>query len=215
VRQRHYWRSLEELTGSQEWLTELRREFSEDAAEWPQGLDRRRFLQLMGASFALAGLGACTRQPVESIIPYTKSPEEIIPGKPLYFASALTLGGYATGVLVESHMGRPTKLEGNPEHPASLGATDRFAQAAMLDLYDPDRSRTVLHLGRIRSWEAFLRQLEPALQAQEGLQGAGLRILAAGIATRPCRAMASAAPASPPSVATWRCATTSPRPTWW
>ena len=89
----------------------------------------------MGASLALGGATACTRQPLEKIVPYVRQPEQIIPGKPLFFATALTLSGYATGVLAESHEGRPTKIEGNPDHPASLGATDVFAQAAILTLY--------------------------------------------------------------------------------
>ena len=110
----------------------------------------------MGASLALAGVSGCSHQPAEKIVPYVRAPEEIVPGKPLFFATALTLGGYAIGVLVESHMGRPTKVEGNELHPASLGATDPFAQAADPDLYDPDRSQVVhradgrdQHLGRL------------------------------------------------------------------
>ncbi len=98
---------------------------------------RRKFLQLMGASLALAGLSACTKQPPEPIVAYVRQPEEVIPGKPLFFATAVTLSGVATGVLVESHLGRPTKVEGNPDHPASLGAADAFAQASVLSLYDP------------------------------------------------------------------------------
>ena len=97
----------------------------------------------MGASLALAGVTACTRQPAEKIVPYVRQPEELIPGKPLFYATAMTLGGVATGLLVESHEGRPTKIEGNPLHPGSLGATDVFAQAAILGLYDPDRSQTL------------------------------------------------------------------------
>ena len=86
----------------------------------------------MGASLALAGLSACTKQPEEKIVPYVRQPEEIIPGKPLFFATAMTIGGYGNGLLIESHMGRPTKAEGNPDHPASLGATDVFGQASVL-----------------------------------------------------------------------------------
>ncbi len=179
-----YWRGLDERTPDVELQARLRPEFAPQADVAPQGLDRRHFMQVMGASFALAGLGACTRQPVEELVPYSKQPEDLVPGRPLYFATALTLGGFASGVLVESHTGRPTKIEGNPEHPGSLGATDRFAQAALLDLYDPDRARAVLHLQRIRSWEAFLQALEPALVAQEPLQGAGLRLLS-GSSTSP------------------------------
>ena len=115
-------------------------------------MSRRGFLQLSGASLALAGLTGCTKQPLEKIIPYVKQPEQLIPGKPLFFATALTHAGYATGVLAESHQGRPTKIEGNPDHPASLGATDYFAQAAVLTLYDPERSQTILFNGRLGTW---------------------------------------------------------------
>jgi molybdopterin-containing oxidoreductase family iron-sulfur binding subunit len=183
-RGRAFWRSLQELRGGPEFEDRLHREFPELASEWPEGLDRRRFLQLAGASFALAGLGACTRQPLESIVPYVKQPEEIIPGRPLFFATATTLGGYATGLLVESHEGRPTKIEGNPGHPASLGAADLFAQASILGLYDPDRSQLVLNLGEIRTWKAFVEALQARLTAQAPLGGDGIRILT-GTVTSP------------------------------
>ena len=113
----------------------------------------------MGASLAAAGLASCSRQPIERLVPYVKQPEDLIPGKPLHFASSHVLGGFARGVLVESHEGRPTKIEGNPGHPASLGATDVFMQAAILQLYDPDRSQTVLHRGFASTWDAFLAAL--------------------------------------------------------
>ncbi len=113
----------------------------------------------MGASVALAGLTACNR-PAEKIVPYVNQPENLIPGKPLFFASAMTLGGIGTGVLVESHMGRPTKIEGNPDHPSSLGATDAFMQASILGLYDPDRSQVVRHLGEISTWSEFIGALQ-------------------------------------------------------
>ena len=109
--------------------------------------------------------------------PTSGSPRSSIPGKPLFFATAMTLGGVATGLLVESHEGRPTKIEGNPDHPGSLGATDVFAQAAILGLYDPDRSQTLTNLGEIRPWSAFLGAIRAALTAQQPLKGAGLRIL--------------------------------------
>ena len=129
-------------------------------APWPDGMSRRKFLQLMGASLALGGLGGCMKQPDEKIVPYVKSPEIVVPGEPLYFATAITLGGYATGVIATSHMGRPTKLEGNPEHPASLGATDIFTQASILTLYDPDRSQVVTNRETISTWSNFLAALE-------------------------------------------------------
>ena len=111
-----------------------------------KGANRRDFMKLMGASVAMAGLAAC-RQPDETIVPYVNQPENLIPGKPLFFATAMPLSGVATGVLVESHMHRPTKIEGNPEHPSSLGASDSFMQASVLSLYDPDRSQVVRKLG--------------------------------------------------------------------
>src|SRR5256712_13988459 len=113
----------------------------------------------MGASLALAGLSACTSRPTGTIVPYVRAPEEIVPGKPLFFATAMSLGGFATGLLVESHLGRPTKVEGNPDHPASLGATDAFAQASVLTLYDPDRAQTITETGAIRPWGAFLAEV--------------------------------------------------------
>ena len=129
-----YWRSLEELAGSEAFQESLRREFPNGAEEWNGAIDRRNFLRLMGASLALSGLTACTRQPAETIVPYVRPAEGITLGKPLYFATAMPLGGAAEGLLVESHEGRPTKIEGNPNHPASLGATSLFAQASVLSL---------------------------------------------------------------------------------
>jgi MoCo/4Fe-4S cofactor protein with predicted Tat translocation signal len=174
---RRYWKSLEELADTPGFQDFLHREFPENASEWTDPSGRREFLKVMGASMALAGLTACTRQPEETIVPYVKPPEEIVPGRALYFATAVTEGGYAKGVLVESHEGRPTKIEGNPDHPASLGATDAVTQAAILELYDPDRSQTVKQLGEIRSWGAFVAAVKAALSAQKPLGGAGLRIL--------------------------------------
>ena len=132
----------------------------------------------MSASLALAGVSAaCTVQPEELIVPYVRQPEEVIPGRPLFFATAMTLGGIATGLLVESHEGRPTKAEGNPDHPGSLGATDLYAQASLLTLYDPDRSQSIVQLGEIRPWSAFIAAVRASLSAQSATQGAGLRVL--------------------------------------
>ena len=172
-----YWRSLEELANTSTFQELLHREFPSQASEWDDPVGRRRFLKLMGASLALAGLTACTRQPTETIAPYVRQPEQIVPGQPLYYATAMEMGGAATGLLVESHEGRPTKIEGNPGHPASLGATDIFAQASVLSLYDPDRSQTLTRIGEITAWSAFLGAIRPVIAAQTGLQGAGLRIL--------------------------------------
>jgi molybdopterin-containing oxidoreductase family iron-sulfur binding subunit len=178
------WRSLDELAETPEFEEWLHRELPRHAAEWDDRFDRRKFLTLSGAAVGLAGLTACTKQPLEKIVPYVRQPEELVPGKPLFFATAMPFAGYAQGLLAESHMGRPTKLEGNPEHPASLGASDLFAQASVLDLYDPDRSRSVTHLGKIRTWEAFLNDLATTVGALQGVGGRGLRILT-GTVTSP------------------------------
>jgi molybdopterin-containing oxidoreductase family iron-sulfur binding subunit len=122
-------------------------------------------------------MAGCTRQPAEQILPYVRQPENVVPGRPLYYATAMTLGGRAMGLLVESHEGRPTKIEGNPSHPASLGATDVFAQAALLDLYDPDRMRTLTNMGEIFPWSAFIGAMRTASTLQLASKGAGLRIL--------------------------------------
>ncbi|MDA8015935.1 MAG: TAT-variant-translocated molybdopterin oxidoreductase [Thermoanaerobaculia bacterium] len=175
-----FWRSLEELSETPQFTEMLEREFPRHAAEW-SGLDRRRFLQLSGASLGMAGLAACTKQPPEKVVPYVRQPEDIVPGKPLFFATAVDHGGYAAPVLAESHMGRPTKLEGNPEHPASRGGTDAGTQAAVLDLYDPDRSQAILHIERIRTWNAFYEQARQLRIALLPLEGDGLRILTGAV----------------------------------
>ena len=172
-----YWRSLEELAGSPEFQEMLHREFPKGASEWLDSVSRRGFLKLMGASLAMAGMTACTKQPLEPIVPYVKQPEEVVPGRPLFFATAFTLGGYASPILVESHLYRPTKIEGNDKHPASLGGTDIFSQASILGMYDPDRSQTLTYLGDIRSWGSLVEAMRAPLIIQKGLQGAGIRIL--------------------------------------
>jgi MoCo/4Fe-4S cofactor protein with predicted Tat translocation signal len=172
-----FWRSLEELAGTVEFREMMHREFPKGASEWLDDVSRRGFLKLMGASMALAGMTACTKQPFEPIVPYVKQPEELVPGRPLFFASAFTLGGYASPVLVESHMYRPTKIEGNSLHPASQGGTDVFAQASILDMYDPDRSQNVLYMGDISTWSALSASLQGPLSAQKAVNGAGIRIL--------------------------------------
>ncbi len=169
-----YWRSLDELS-REDFEQVVESEFPQGALALERGVDRRDFVKLMGASMALGGLAACNR-PAEKIVPYVRQPEGIIPGKPLFFATAMPISGYAHGVLVESHMNRPTKIEGNPDHPSSLGATNSFMQASILGLYDPDRSQVVRHLGEISTWSEFLATLQPALKAAAA-NGAGLRLL--------------------------------------
>ena len=171
------WSSLEAVAETPEFKDYLHREFPSNASEWLDPVGRRSFLKLMSASMALAGVTACTVQPTELIVPYVRQPEEEIPGKPLFYATAMTLGGVATGLLVESHEGRPTKIEGNPDHPANQGSTDLFAQGSVLTLYDPDRSQAITQLGEIRPWNAVIAAVRGGLSAQSGSKGGGLRIL--------------------------------------
>src|ERR1017187_339916 len=180
-RGREFWRNLEDLAATPEFEDLLQREFPRQAIGWGDDENevdgRRNFLKMMGASLALAGLTACTRQPTEHIMPYVRQPEDLIPGRPLFYATAMTLNGVAQGVLVESHEGRPTKIEGNPEHPSSLGACDIFSQASVLQLYDPDRSQALTFQGEIRGWNNFIGALLEMLAAQKAKNGAGIRIL--------------------------------------
>jgi molybdopterin-containing oxidoreductase family iron-sulfur binding subunit len=179
---RNYWRSLDELAQSADFEDMLHREFPRQASEWDEGVSRRRFLQLSAAGLSLAGLTACTRQPSERIVPYVKQPEEIVPGRSLYFATAsVGASGYATGLLVENHQGRPIKVEGNQDHPASKGSAGAIDQAGILELYDPDRSRNVLHLGRASQWSSLTAALEPLLAAQQAVGGEDLRILTGAV----------------------------------
>jgi len=142
----------------------------------PDAISRRKFLELLGASLALAGAAACA-PPRDQIVPYVRPPEEAVPGRPLYFASAHVVDGFAQGILVETNLGRPTKIEGNPQHPDSLGATDAFGQASILTLYDPNRSQTVIRQGQISTWNDFLSALRPQIARLRANGGQGLRLL--------------------------------------
>jgi MoCo/4Fe-4S cofactor protein with predicted Tat translocation signal len=174
---RLYWRSLGEYADTPEFREFLHREFPAQASEFNDPKGRRQFLKLMSASLALAGVSACTKQPPEKIVPYVRQPEELIPGRPLFFATAYPFGGVAAPVLVESHEGHPTKVEGNPEHPASAGGSDIFGQASILGLYDPDRLQTVIYRGDVRGWSDFTSAIKGHLNAQHVTQGGGLRFL--------------------------------------
>ncbi|HET7549914.1 MAG TPA: TAT-variant-translocated molybdopterin oxidoreductase [Gemmatimonadaceae bacterium] len=172
-----YWRSLAELLGAAGLREDALREFPPGVDGPPTGMSRRAFMKLLGASAALAGLGACTRAPEEKILPYGRQTPELTPGIPLHYATSMVVGGYATGLLVESHEGRPTKVEGNPEHPASLGAAGVYEQASVLQLYDPYRARSARE-GRTRKrWEDFARALGTMPGAQTGGTGSGLHFL--------------------------------------
>ncbi|MCC7380544.1 MAG: TAT-variant-translocated molybdopterin oxidoreductase [Deltaproteobacteria bacterium] len=176
-----YWRSLDELAGSPAFEDFMRREFPDvPQTEDPWG-SRRRFLQLMGASLSLATGAAACRWPKEEILPFARTPAGAVPGMTRYFATSMEIDGAAVGQLVASYDGRPIKIEGNPAHPASLGASTAVGQAAVLGLYDPDRSQSVTRFEGARAvrqtWEEWTAALAPILAALEQGGGAGLRIL--------------------------------------
>jgi molybdopterin-containing oxidoreductase family iron-sulfur binding subunit len=166
-----FWRSLEELSTSTKFQAWVSKEFPEGATDILDGKSRRNFLQLMAASMGLAGLTAC-RRPVEKILPYGKSVEGVVMGNSLHFATAMPFNGRALGLVVESFDGRPIKIEGNSNHPASRGAATSMAQASVLNLYDPDRSKEVLERGKAATWEAFSKAA-----ATLPSDGDGVRIL--------------------------------------
>jgi molybdopterin-containing oxidoreductase family iron-sulfur binding subunit len=163
---------LNHLADTKEFNEFVHREFPASASEMLDGNSRRTVLKLMAASFGLAGLTAC-RRPVEHILPYSKGVEDMIPGHPYFYSTVMSLSGGVSGLLVESHDGRPTKIEGNADHPGSLGAATAMQQAAVLGLYDPDRSATVLEGGKESDWTKF----EAAVKALSLGDGTGLRFL--------------------------------------
>ncbi|MDZ7690113.1 MAG: TAT-variant-translocated molybdopterin oxidoreductase [Balneolaceae bacterium] len=151
----NYWKSLNELAKNEEYEKFVEREFPEDATELNDKVSRRSFLRVMGASIALAGFASC-RRPVQKILPYSNQPEEVIPGEPLYYASAMPFQDALTGIVIENHEGRPTKIEGNEMHPASMGSSSIFNQGSILNMYDPDRSRFVRQDGERSSYNDFI-----------------------------------------------------------
>ncbi len=179
------WRSLDELAGTPQFEQMLHREFPHAAAEWTDEPSRRHFMKLMGASLALAGLSACTlKKTQEAVVPYVVPPEEVVPGRPLFFATTSPWMGYGKGVVVESHEGRPTKVEGNRDHPSSNGAADIWTQASILEMYDPDRSQTVKHGNDTSSWGSFTTDMVNYMARAKADGGAGLRFLT-GTVTSP------------------------------
>jgi len=176
---RAYWKSLEHLSQTPEFRAFVHHEFPAGAMEALDSTERRTFLKVMGASMALAGLGmaGCRRWPEKHVLPYASRPAESIPGTPQYFATSVTLAGVAHPVLAASYDGRPIKLEGNPEHPASRGASTHFTQAALLDLYDPDRSRSPAQKDADRSWDDYSKFAAGHFETIRSAKGAGLAIL--------------------------------------
>ncbi|MGN6764632.1 MAG: TAT-variant-translocated molybdopterin oxidoreductase [Rhizobiaceae bacterium] len=170
-----FWRSLEDLADGRDIRSFVAAEFPALAERLPPRLDRRTLLKLFGATLSMAGLTACSE--AKDIVPYVRQPENVIPGKPRYYATTLTSEGYGIGAIVESHEGRPTKIEGNPDHPASLGATDAVMQAAALELFDPERTRTVLFDGDPASYDDFLKEMSDLARALAASGGADAALL--------------------------------------
>ena len=174
---KEYWRSVEEFVDAPEFREFVTREYPAQAEEWDNSLSRRNFVKVMGASLALAGLSGCVMQPPEKIVPYVHADPDLIPGKPLYFATGMTLGGVTTGLLAKSFDGRPIKIEGNPDHPGSKGATDVLAQASLLNMYDPDRSQEVTYRAQPKTWPNFVTELRGKVNENRVDNGAGIRFL--------------------------------------
>jgi len=174
---RKYWRSIDELAGTPEFEAAVREEFPEHSSEWIDPVSRRGFLKIMGASLALAGLSGCTKQPDEPIYPYVKAPEDLVLGKPVYFATAFPFPTGAVPVLIKSAAYRPIKVDGNPEHPYNQGGSDPITQGTLLDLYDPDRSQHCFYRGETRPWPAFLAEFRAMLVDKKPGGGKGLYFL--------------------------------------
>ncbi|MGA3129386.1 MAG: TAT-variant-translocated molybdopterin oxidoreductase [Terracidiphilus sp.] len=174
-----YWRSLDELADTPEFQAAVEREFPAAAQEWVDPVSRRGFMKLMGASMALAGLAGCTKQPDEPIYPYIKAPEDLVLGKPMYFATAHPFATGAVPLLVKSDEFRPIKIDGNPEHAYNHGGSDPYSQGTLLDLYDPDRSKHVTYKGEGREWAEFAEAFRDKVVATK--DGTGIYFLSAAI----------------------------------
>jgi molybdopterin-containing oxidoreductase family iron-sulfur binding subunit len=179
VKGKRYWKSVDELADTAEFQAAVEKEFPGSAQEWVDPVSRRGFMKLMGASMALAGLAGCTKQPDEPIYPYVKQPEDLILGKPMYFATAHPFVTGAVPLLVKSDQFRPIKVDGNPEHPYNQGSSDPFTQGTLLDLYDPDRSQHVMYRGENREWAEFAQGLR--VKMAESKDGTGMYFLSATI----------------------------------
>src|SRR5271156_5755459 len=172
-----YWRSVDELADTPEFREMVAREFPEQAAEWIDPVSRRGFLKVMSASLALAGLAGCTKQPDEPIYPYVKEPEDLVLGRPVYFATAMPFNTGAVPLLVKTDAYRAVKVDGNPELPVNRGSSAPLSQGSLLDLYDPDRSQRVINRGEVREFAAFLAAFRAMLSDKKASGGAGIYIL--------------------------------------
>ncbi len=175
------WQSVEQWMDSERFREMMRDEFPEDAADWLDPISRRKFLTLMGASAALAGAGcnpSVRPASPRTVVPYIQQPEQVVPNVPLFFASAVAqAGGVGLGVLVKSNEGRPTKIEGNPSHPASLGGANIYALGSVLGLYDPDRSKECIGAGTQTGLDRVYDALREELTKQRDKKGAGIRVV--------------------------------------
>jgi MoCo/4Fe-4S cofactor protein with predicted Tat translocation signal len=175
---RTYWRSLAQIEDAPEFRAALENEFLEQGpSEHADGITRRDMMMLLGASMSLAGLTGCIRRPVEEIVPFVTAPEDTLPGIPRYYATTMPFRRSAYGLIVESHEGRPTKVEGNPKHPSTLGSSSSIVQASVLSLYDPDRSQSVTHQGAKKSWTDFVTAWGELSKAHASDGGGGLAIV--------------------------------------
>jgi len=178
---KRYWRTVDELADTPEFQDSLRREFPQHASEWVDSVSRRGFMKLMGASIALAGLTGCTKEPDQPIYPYVKQPEDLILGRPVYFATAHPFPMGSIPLLVKTDAYRPIKVDGNPDHPMNHGTSDAMTQGTLLGLYDPDRSRRVLYRGENRDFANFFAEFDAMLQSKVATGGEGLYILSSTV----------------------------------
>ncbi|HEY0796733.1 MAG TPA: TAT-variant-translocated molybdopterin oxidoreductase [Acidisarcina sp.] len=195
-----YWRSLDELEDTPGFHEMLEREFPAQTSEWIDPVSRRGFMKLMGASLALAGLSGCTKQPDEPIFPYVRQPEDLILGKPVYFATAFPFSTGAVPLLVKTDAYRPIKVDGNPEHPVNRGSSDPITQGTLLDLYDPDRSQHVVYKGETSEWAAFQNALRAKLAGTKSAGGAGIYILSSTVTSPTMAAQIKQAQAAYPAM---------------
>ncbi len=184
-----YWRSLDELSHESRFGELLGDEFVAGTLDSLSAIERRHFLKIMGASLALAGLAGCRRWPEERIVPFSRRPEGRTPGEPVRYATAMELGGLGLGLLVTSIDGRPIKVDGNPQHPVSRGASGPIAQATILDLYDPDRARHGRQGRTDTNWDAFGVWFEANREKIGANAGAGLRVLSEATSSPSMRSM--------------------------